>query len=61
MREQAHANLLAGGPPFTIAFFVDHRLDRIENYDSLDLAIFRAQDVKRSLLDDGWVEAGPLQ
>jgi hypothetical protein len=54
--EEAHATLLAGGPPFTVAFFVEHRLDRVENYDTLDLALFRGADVKRSLVEDGWTE-----
>jgi hypothetical protein len=55
-REHAHAAILPGGPPFTVAFFVDHQLDRVENYDTLDLAVFRAEDVKRSLLEEGWTE-----
>ncbi|MEZ5283600.1 MAG: hypothetical protein R2712_02080 [Vicinamibacterales bacterium] len=55
-REPAHAAILPGGPPFTLAFFVAHQLDRLENYDTLDLATFRADDVKRSLLEDGWTE-----
>jgi hypothetical protein len=55
-REHAHAAILPGGPPFTVAFFVDHQLDRVENYDTLDLAVFRADDVKRTLVDDGWTE-----
>jgi hypothetical protein len=55
-REHAHASVLPGGPPFTLAFFVDHQLDRVENYDTLDLALFRADDVKRTLLEEGWTE-----
>jgi hypothetical protein len=55
-REAAHAAVLPGGPPFTLAFFVAGQLDRIENYDTLDLAVFRAEDVKRALLGDGWTE-----
>jgi len=55
-REPAHAAVLPGGPPFTLAFFVAHQLDRVENYDTLDLAVFRAEDVKRALVGDGWVE-----
>ena len=37
-REAAHAAILPGGPPFTLAFFVGGQLDRVENYDTLDLA-----------------------
>ena len=55
-REPAHAAILPGGPPFTLAFFVAGQLDRVENYDSLDLALFRADDVKTALLGEGWAE-----
>lgn len=55
-REPAHAAVLPGGPPFTLAFFVSHQLDRVENYDTLELAMFRAEDVKRTLVEDGWGE-----
>lgn len=55
-RERTHAALLPGGPPFTVAFFVDQLLDRVENYDTVDLALFRAEDVKRSLTEEGWTE-----
>ncbi|MCC7243193.1 MAG: hypothetical protein IT180_14800 [Acidobacteria bacterium] len=55
-REGAHAAVLPGGPPFTLAFFVAHQLDRVENYDTVDLAVFRADDVKRTLVEEGWVE-----
>jgi hypothetical protein len=59
--EHAHAAVLPGGPPFTLAFFVDHQMDRVENYDTLDVALFRAEDVRRSLVEDGWAEAGAVQ
>ena len=55
-REPAHAAILPGGPPFTLAFFVGGQLDRVENYDTVDLALFRAEDVKSTLLDEGWSE-----
>ena len=55
-REAAHAAVLPGGPPFTLAFFVAGQLDRVENFETLDLAVFRAEDVKRSLLGEGWME-----
>jgi hypothetical protein len=55
-REPAYAAVLPGGPPFTVAFFVGARLDRVENYDTLNLALFRAEDVRRSLVADGWSE-----
>ena len=55
-REAAHAAVLPGGPPFTLAFFVAGQLDRVENFETVDLAVFRAEDVKRSLLGEGWSE-----
>lgn len=55
-RERTHAALLPGGPPFTVTFFVDGQLDRAENYDTMELALFRAEDVKRSLTEDGWTD-----
>lgn len=55
-REHVRAVILPGGPPFTLAFFVADAMDRAENYDTMDLAMFRADEIKRSLLDDGWKE-----
>jgi hypothetical protein len=31
-------------------------MDRVENYDTMDLAVFRAEDIKRTLMDEGWKE-----
>jgi hypothetical protein len=31
-------------------------MDRVENYDTPDLALFRADEIKRSLLADDWKE-----
>jgi hypothetical protein len=55
-REHSRAVILPGGPPHTLAFFVDETLDRAENYDTMDLALFRAEDVKKTMLADGWLE-----
>ncbi len=55
-RDHSRAVILPGGPPHTLAFFVNETLDRAENYDTIDLALFRAEDVKRTLLTDGWIE-----
>lgn len=52
----ARAVLLPGAPDVTLAFFVDDVMDRAEKYDTLDVALFRANDVKRSLTEDGWRE-----
>ena len=41
----------------TLTFFVDNIMDRAENFDSMDLALFRADDVKRSTARrTGWKE-----
>ena len=54
--ERSRAVILPGGPPFTLAFFANDEMDRVENYDTMDLALFRADEIKRSLLDDDWKE-----
>ena len=53
---RTHAVVLPGGPPFTLAFFANEEMDRVENYESMELAMFRADEIKRSLLSDGWRE-----
>ena len=55
-REHVRAVLLPGGPPYLLAFFANDHMDRAENYDTMDLAVFRADDIKRSLATDGWAE-----
>ncbi len=52
--ERSRAVILPGGPPYTLAFFADDDMDRVENYDAMALALFRADEIKRSLLEDGW-------
>jgi hypothetical protein len=32
-------------------------MDRAENYDSLDIAMARAEEIRGVLLRDGWLEA----
>jgi hypothetical protein len=54
--ERVRAVMLPGGPPFTLAFFANDDMDRAENYDTMDLAIFRSDEIKRSLLKDDWKE-----
>jgi hypothetical protein len=53
-REHSRAVILPGGPPHTVAFFVNDTMDRVENYDTIELALFRAEDIKRTLLEEGW-------
>lgn len=54
--ERSRAVILPGGPPFTLAFFADDDMDRVENYDTMELAVFRADEIKRSLLAEDWKE-----
>ncbi len=57
-RDAARAVILPGGPPFTIAFFANDQMERVENYDSMEILLFRADEVRRSLEADGWSETG---
>lgn len=53
-RDRTRAVILPGGPPYTLAFFANDEMDRVENYDTMDLAVFRADEIRRSLEGDGW-------
>jgi hypothetical protein len=53
-RSTAHATLLGTEPPVTITWFFDGLMDRAENYDSMDLALARADYLRSVLLQDGW-------
>jgi hypothetical protein len=55
-RDRVHAVILPGGPPFTLAFFANDEMDRVENYETMELAVFRSDEIKRSLLEDDWKE-----
>ena len=50
----ARAVLLPGPPRHTLTIFVNDVMDRAENFDSMDVALFRSEDLKRSLVADGW-------
>jgi hypothetical protein len=52
----ARAVLIPGSPQVTLTFFVDDVMDRVENFDTEDIALFRATDVKRALVSEGWRE-----
>jgi hypothetical protein len=56
-RSTAHATIIPGTPQTTITWFFDGIMDRVENYDSVGLALARADDIKGVLLRDGWTEA----
>ena len=54
--DRTRAVILPGGPPFTLAFFANDAMDRVENYETMEMAMFRADEIKRSLLADDWKE-----
>jgi hypothetical protein len=56
-REAAHATVFPGDDQTTVAWFVNGVMDRAEKYDTLDLALARAEDIRGVLLRDGWKEA----
>ena len=51
----AYAAILPGSPTVTLTWFIDGVLDRAENYDTLPLAMARADHVQSVLVGDGWV------
>ena len=57
-RDGAHARavVIPGEPQSTLTVFVDDVMDRAENFDALDVALFRAEDLKVTLLESGWRE-----
>ena len=56
-RSTAHATLFPGDTQTTVTWFFDGVMDRAENYDSLDLALARADQIRGILVNDGWKEA----
>ena len=54
--DRIHAVVLPGGPPFTLAFLANDEMDRVENYDSMDLAVFRANEIRQGLVAEDWRE-----
>ena len=55
-RATAHATLFPGERQTTVTWFFDGEMDRAENYDSVDLALARAEHIRSILLKDGWRE-----
>ena len=54
-RATAHATLFPGAQT-TVTWFFDGVMDRAEKYDTLELAMARADHVRSILLKDGWKE-----
>lgn len=55
-RSTAHATLFPGSDTTTITWYFDGVMDRAENYETLDLAMARADQIKGILIRDGWTE-----
>jgi hypothetical protein len=56
-RSTAHATIFPGASHTTLTWFFDGVMDRAENYDTLDLALARADEIRGVLLRDGWQSA----
>jgi hypothetical protein len=52
----AHATIFPGETQTTVTWFFDGVMDRAENYDTVDLALARAEHIRGVLLRDGWTE-----
>ncbi len=50
----AHATIFPGGGQATLTWFFDGVMDRAENYETMELALARADDIRGVLLRDGW-------
>jgi hypothetical protein len=55
-RSTAHATIFPGETDTTVTWFIDGVMDRAEKYDSIDLALARADQIRGILLEDGWKE-----
>jgi hypothetical protein len=51
---ESRAVLIPGEPQTTLTVFVNDVMDRAENFDTVDVALFRADDLRTALLADGW-------
>ena len=56
-RSTAHATIFPGDTQTTVTWFFDGVMDRAENYDSVDLALARADQIRGILAKDGWKES----
>ena len=50
----AHATIFPGDTQATITWFFDGVMDRAENYDSVELALARGDEIRGVLERDGW-------
>jgi hypothetical protein len=57
----AHATIFPGEAHTTITWFFDDVMDRAENYESVELALARADQIRGVLVRDGWTPTdGPV-
>ena len=52
----AHATIFPGVSHTTVTWFFDEVMDRAENYDTMELALARAEHIRGLLVRDGWKE-----
>lgn len=55
-RSTAHATIFPGDGQTTLTWFFDGVMDRAENYESVEMALARAEQIRGILLRDGWSE-----
>ena len=55
-RSTAHATIFPGESSTTVTWYFNGIMDRAENYDSVELAMARADEIKGILARDGWKE-----
>ena len=53
-RSVAHATVFPGATHTTLTWFFDGVMDRAENYESMDVALARSEEIRGILLRDGW-------
>lgn len=52
----AHATVFPGDRQVTVTWFFDGVMDRAENYDTMEIALARADQIRGVLLRGGWRE-----
>jgi hypothetical protein len=55
-RSTAHATIFPGDAQTTVTWFFDGVMDRAENYETVELALARAEHIRGILLREGWTE-----
>jgi hypothetical protein len=56
-RSTAHATIFPGHAQTTVTWYFDGVMDRAENYETMELALARAEHIRGILTRDGWSEA----